>query len=440
MGDIKHLLKSIVSEEALRVEKKLKKRLIYEKSIARFSEIILKDSEDSLNIGIATILEASKSSRIYIFRNFLDANNVLCTQQIYEVCAPNVKPEIDNPDLQAVPFLEAGFGRWADELSQNKIINALIDDLPTSEREILEMQDIKSILVIPIFVNKEWYGFIGFDDVSEKHIWKEEDISLLKTVSEIIGLYLANKKNQEIIAKHNVELKELNATKDKFFSIIAHDLKSPFSTLLSISKVLVDKSDVLDLENLKSLAKIIHSTSENTFNLLENLLRWASSQTGILKFKPVLTNMSLVIEENIKSAQNLADKKQITIHNKIEDLLIEIDRQMVDTVLRNLLSNAIKFTNQGGQIELGCKELEGKIYEFYVKDNGLGIPEKMLANLFRIDKANSTEGTGGESGTGLGLILSKELIEKHKGTIRVESTLDKGSTFFFSLPQKVNLD
>lgn len=439
MGDIKHLLKGIVDEESLKAEKKLKQRLIYEKSIARFSEIILKDREDSLSTGLAAILEASRSSRIYIFRNFIDADNVLCTQQIYEVCAPNVQPEIDNPDLQAMPLLEAGFGRWVDVLSQNKIINALIDDLPKSEREILEMQDIKSILVIPIFVNKEWYGFIGFDDVSEKYIWKKEDISLLKTVSEIIGLYLTNKRNQEIIAKRNEELKELNATKDKFFSIIAHDLKSPFSTLLSISKVLVDKSDVLDLENLKSLAKIIHSTSENTFNLLENLLRWASSQTGAIKFKPVPTNMNFVIEENIKGAQNLADKKQISIQNKIGDVLIEIDRQMVDTVLRNLLSNAIKFTNQGGIVELGCNELEDKIYEFYVKDNGIGIPEEMLANLFRIDKAISTEGTGGESGTGLGLILSKELIEKHKGTIRVESTVDQGSTFFFSLPQKVDL-
>lgn len=439
MSDIKDHLKRGENMGMLQAEDRLKQRLVYEKSISRFSETILKDSPDAINIGLAAILDTSKSSRIYIFKNFIDSEDDLCTQQTHEVCALSVQSELDNPELQEMPFVKSGFGRWINVLSQNTVINALVDDLPESEREILSMQDIKSILVIPIFVNKEWYGFIGFDDVIEKHIWLNEDIGLLKTISEIIGLYLANKQNQEIIAKHIEELKELNATKDKFFSIIAHDLKSPFSTLLSISKILVDKSDVLDLENLKKLAKLIHSTSENTFNLLDNLLRWANSQTGAIKFKPVCSNMKDVVEENIKGAQDLADKKQITIRNKIGDVLIEIDRQMIDTILRNFLSNAVKFTNQGGLIELGYKELDNKIYEFYVKDNGVGIPKEMLANLFRIDKAISTEGTEGESGTGLGLILSKELIEKHKGTIRVESALDKGSTFFFSLPQKVNL-
>lgn len=439
MSNTKHFLKKRIDVGDLQPKERLEQRLIYEKSISRFSEAILKDTPDSIQIGLSSILESTKSSRIYIFRNFKDAQQVLYSQQIHEVCASGVQPEIDNPDLQAMPLIEGGFERWIDLLSQDKIINSLIDDLPPPEKEVLGMQDIKSILVIPIFVNKEWYGFIGFDDVFERHLWNEEDVSLLKTIAEIIGLYLANKQNQEIITKRNEELKELNATKDKFFSIIAHDLKSPFSTLLGISKILVERSDDLDLEELKKLAKIIHNTSENTFNLLDNLLRWANSQTGAIKYNPVSANMRFVFEENIDGVKNIVEKKQITIQNNIEDIIIEIDRQMIDTVLRNLLSNAVKFSNIGGHIELGSKKLENNVYEFYVKDNGIGIPEKMLGNLFSIDKAISTEGTNGESGTGLGLILCKELIEKHKGTIRAESLLDKGSAFFFLLPQKVIL-
>jgi signal transduction histidine kinase len=420
MSNTKHFLKKRTGVGDLQPEERLEQRLIYEKSISRFSEAILKDTPDSIQIGLSSILESTKSSRIYIFRNFTNAQQVLFTQQIHEVCAFGVQKQIDNSDLLAMPFIEGGFERWIDLLSQDKIINSRIDDLPPSEKEVLGMQNIKSILVIPIFVNKEWYGFIGFDDVFERHLWNKEDVSLLKTIAEIIGLYFANKQNQEIIAKRNEELRELNATKDKFFSIIAHDLKSPFSTLLGISKILVDRSDDLDLVELKKLAKIIHNTSENTFNLLDNLLRWANSQTGAIKYNPVSTNMRFVFEENI-------------------DIIIEIDRQIIDTVLRNLLSNAIKFSNIGGHIELGSKKLENNVYEFYVKDNGVGIEAEIRANLFHIDKAISTEGTNGESGTGLGLILCKELIEKHKGNIRAESTLGKGSTFFFTLPRQAVL-
>ncbi len=438
MSNIIRFLRKITCAGTIKAEEKLKQRLIYEKSIARFSTTILKDSSDSINTGLAVILDASKSSRIYIFRNLLDLEDGLCVQQIHEVCSPGVKPEIDNPDLQKVPLLKGGFGRWIDLLSKNNIINALVEDLPESEKEILSMQDIKSILIIPIFVNNEWYGFIGFDDVYEKHLWEEEDIVLLKTISEIIGLYLSNKQNKEIIAKRNDELKELNATKDKFFSIIAHDLKSPFNTLMGISRILVDKSGELDFEKFKKFSKILYSTSENTYNLLDKLLLWANSQTGVLKFIPVITNISYVIEENIRITQNEANKKQITVNNLVKGVLIEIDRQMIDTVLRNLLANAIKFTNNGGHVEIGYKELENRVYEFYIKDNGVGIPKEMLANLFLIDKVVSTEGTDEEIGTGLGLILCKELIEKHKGNIRAESSINKGSTFYFSLPKKVN--
>ncbi len=250
-------------------------------------------------------------------------------------------------------------------------------------------------------------------------------------------------KNEEIEIS-NISLLESNATKDKFFSIIAHDLRNPLTALISGSDLLLNHYHKYDDEKrLKHINKL--STSSNfLYKILENLLLWARSQTDNVEFSPNNHLLTSVINENIELFKlNLQEKNiQIILYNT--DVNANFDRNMINTVIRNLLSNAIKFTPIGGKIELGAeivklsddlKSLDNsQEVRIYVKDSGVGIPKFNLEKLFRIDTTVSSLGTNNEKGTGLGLILCKEFVEKHGGKIWVESEVGKGSTFWFCLP------
>jgi len=229
-------------------------------------------------------------------------------------------------------------------------------------------------------------------------------------------------------------LKELNATKDKFFSIIAHDLKNPFQALLGFSETLFTRHNELTDKEIKEYSKIIYESSQNLFNLLGNLLQWSKSQLGNIKLSPEKINLSDIYDEATSLLTLTADKKNIKLLNKIPDnFIVFADKHIVSTVLRNLVSNAIKFTNQGGEITI-CSEVNKSEAIVTVSDNGIGIKPENLEKLFKIDYSYSTKGTENEQGTGLGLILCKELIEENNGRIWCESIYGKGSSFYFTLP------
>ena len=237
----------------------------------------------------------------------------------------------------------------------------------------------------------------------------------------------------------NKQLKELNATKDKFFSIIAHDLKTPFNSMLGFSKLLINNFGKYDLKKQKQFLGILNQNIQNTYKLLENLLVWSRSQRGKIDFNPENENLYLLAAQTIDILNQTAINKSIIIKNKIpENTIVKADKDMLATVLRNLLSNAIKFTSKGGMVEIGCRHVETygrtSLQEIYVKDNGVGIPKENLAQIFNTSENVSTNGTDGETGTGLGLILCKEFVEKHGGEIWVESEIGKGSEFIFTIP------
>jgi len=229
-------------------------------------------------------------------------------------------------------------------------------------------------------------------------------------------------------------LKELNATKDKFFSIIAHDLKNPFQALLGFSETLYTRHNELSGNEIKEYSKIIYESSQNLFNLLGNLLQWSKSQLGSIKMAPEKLNLSNILEEATSLLTLPAEKKNIKLRNNIPyNFTVFADKHIVSTVLRNLVSNAIKFTNEGGEISISS-EIKNNEALISVVDNGLGIKPENLDKLFKIDYSYSTKGTNNEQGTGLGLILCKELVEENNGKIWCESTYGKGSTFYFTLP------
>lgn len=243
-----------------------------------------------------------------------------------------------------------------------------------------------------------------------------------------------NTKN-ELLNKEK-ELQELNNTKDKFLSIIAHDLKSPFSTLVSYSNLLVDSIHENDYKDIEKYGNIIKQSSERTMQLTNNLLKWARSQTNNIRFAPCAFNFNELILEEIENIKDVSGQKNITMVPLIDKKTeVFADKNMVQTVVRNLLSNAVKYSNNNGIISISTLDTKTDI-QISIQDNGTGIKEKNIEKLFRIDQSFTTEGTNKEKGTGLGLILCKEFIEKHKGRIWVKSEYSRGSIFTFTIPKK----
>jgi two-component system, sensor histidine kinase and response regulator len=244
----------------------------------------------------------------------------------------------------------------------------------------------------------------------------------------------------DITENKNNELKliELNTTKDKFFSIIAHDLKSPFNSILGFSELLLAHVNEKDYEQIGEFANIIRQSSIKAMNLIMNLMEWAQSQSGRIEFNPEYFEINTIVNEAILLMEGSAEQKSIIITNKLApDIQVNADKNMISTVLRNLISNAIKFTQPNGKISVTSVVNHNEL-TISVMDTGVGISEDRINNLFKIGEGYSTHGTKEEHGTGLGLILCKDFIEKNDGKIWAESIVGKGTTFFFSLPFCLN--
>ena len=235
--------------------------------------------------------------------------------------------------------------------------------------------------------------------------------------------------------KSEEKLKELNASKDKFFSIIAHDLKSPFQGFLNLSRLISSEYKYLSEKELTDLISELNISAEQLYKLIENLLHWSRIQRGIIQFQPDSFNLNKIVQMNMDLFTDLARQKQVHIINNInENINVYADLNMVDTILRNLISNAIKFSYQNSQILIHSELINSLTIVVSVKDFGVGIPKDVIREIFKIDSNITTLGTAQEKGTGLGLILCKELVEKHKGKIWVKSQSGSGSTFYFTLP------
>ena len=239
----------------------------------------------------------------------------------------------------------------------------------------------------------------------------------------------------EMLGESESRLTELNASKDKFFSIISHDLRSPFTSIIGFAEVMLEDINTLSQEEIKEFTNSIYKSSKNIQNLLENLLQWSRVQTGRIELNPINFDLNSLINDVIALYHVNAARKKISLVNKVENqYYVKADKFMIDTLLRNLVSNSIKFTNQGGEIKIIVDDsLEGRLL-VTISDNGVGINEETIEKLFKIDSHVTTKGTEKEKGTGLGLILCKEFVEKNNGKIWVESKIGKGSDFKFTLP------
>lgn len=257
---------------------------------------------------------------------------------------------------------------------------------------------------------------------------KEDEAKLKRLIDELGRLNAQLKISEE-------ELRNTNAAKDKFFSIIAHDLRSPFSSLLSFSEFLSEDIDILPKSEIKLFADKIHEAAKGVFSLLENLLQWSKIQSGKIPLNPVSFNILNKINQVVVLLSNNACNKKIRIINEVSSTpIVFADESMIFSVVQNLLSNAIKFTRPEGIIKISSAD-KGSEIEISVADNGVGIKEEDLNKLFRIDAHHTTYGTNEEKGSGLGLILCKEMVERNGGKIRVVSKEGEGTTFSFTLPK-----
>lgn len=258
-------------------------------------------------------------------------------------------------------------------------------------------------------------------ELSNTNVAQELDITERKRIELEINL-------------KNAELEKLNAEKDKFFSIIAHDLRGPFQGFLGFTDLLKTDINSMSKDELQETANNMFSSASNLFRLLTNLLEWSISQRGLTTFNPEKLSLKDISDDSLMLFNDVAKKKGIAIYETIPvGVFVLADKLMLNTIIRNLLSNSVKFTNKGGRV-LISSEIKGDDVEISVLDTGIGMNEELIKNLFRLDIKTGRIGTNNEPSTGLGLLLCKEFVEKHNGKISVLSEVDKGSLITFNLP------
>jgi len=394
------------------------------------------ESIDYYDIAISQYLNQKVHDALYdIYTNKSIALSELGKhEKAYEILKQAQKLNEDFKPQEIAKTL--GEFEHAEELKEEKAKMLL-------EQEILNQKSKNEVILIQAKLHRAIFSiaFLGaiiiliiyFYVVKRKHnSILEENFKLIQKQKMLLEEnFLELKANEE-------KLIRLNATKDKFFSIIAHDLKNPFNVLIGLSDIVISDPDVRHSKDFEEIIDGIFTTAKSGYNLLDNLLEWARSQTGELEYKPSVVNMAEIVTVNTTFFRESAKSKKIEICNSIpSDLEIFADYNMVNFVVRNILNNAIKFSFLNGKIEINASQSDNG-YIFSIQDYGIGMNKETEDKLFKIESTSPKPGTANEMGTGLGLIICKEFVEKNGGEIWVESQERKGSCFYFRLPGTEN--
>ncbi|MCF8339232.1 MAG: HAMP domain-containing histidine kinase, partial [Bacteroidales bacterium] len=245
------------------------------------------------------------------------------------------------------------------------------------------------------------------------------------------------KKNEELYESQK-RLKEVDKDRNQLFSIISHDLRSPFNSLLGFSEMLVEEvRHGKDLESIEMMSENIYKSSMQLFELIQNLLEWANSERGKIQFKPENVVMHKIADENVNLANHMAQQKGVEVINDIDhNIAVTADVNMLNTIMRNLIFNSVKFTSENGYVRISAEELDNEV-KVYIEDNGMGMNQEEKERILYSEDTFSKEGTNKEKGAGLGLVLVKSFLNKHNGHLDIESTVNQGTTFSFSIPKNI---
>ena len=288
---------------------------------------------------------------------------------------------------------------------------------------------------IPLQTYSQTIGVLVLQHYEKENVYSEKDVKLLMSIGRQIAIAIERRKAEEEIKLKNELLEALNIEKDKFFSIIAHDLRGPLSAFVAATRILEEDIQNMTFEEIRDITISMKTDAANVYQLLENLLEWSRLQRGVMEFNPVKLKLFKEINASLESVSSLANKKGILIEVSVNDELeITADNHMLSTVVRNMVSNAVKFTPAGGKVTVSAKNMDNNI-EISVTDTGIGMTQDMKNKLFHMNEKTGRKGTDGEPSSGLGLLLCKDFIGKHGGVIRVESEEGRGSTFSFTMPQ-----
>jgi len=372
--------------------------------------------------------------------SIMDARNfyiALIDREKTNIIFPYVKDELDIPPWNPIP-LKNSQSLTVEILHTPQIL--LLDGKDLDERYRTGKSKVMGVrsqcwLGASLVIKGETIGAIAVQSYYDPHSYKEEDKKILQSLAEHVAISIERKRSEEELNRINHELHKTNAEKDKFFSIIAHDLKSPFYSFLGMTEMLANEIETLSKSELVEFSQMMNDTAKNLYKLLENLLEWSLMKKGAIDFAPKEMDLFEVVFDNVDILTPRAEQKGITLVNAVPEAFgIYADEKMMNSLIRNLLSNAVKFTNRGGKVTISANKCDNKTIEISVTDTGVGIPPKELKKLFRLEEKVGTKGTDNETSTGLGLLLCKEFIEKHSGKIRVTSEVGLGTTFTLSLP------
>ena len=378
-------------------EKKQIEEALYSKSS------LLEAQLDSVTEGILVIDD--QNIRILINKRFIDLFNV--PQHVLD----------DKEDSRLLQYITSLTKDPASFLEKIYYLNS-----HTNEKSYDEIE-FKNGLIL----DRYSAPILGKDKNSYGRIWTFHDITRLKNAELEIKL-------------KNAELQKVTAEKDKFYSIIAHDLRGPLGSIMGMTEMMTDEAEYISEEERKGLTLNIRDSVRNTFNLLEQLLQWTRMQHGLTDFKPRMLFLNDVVEESLKVFVETARIKSVELTTIIpQHLSVFADQNMLQAIIRNLVSNALKFTPSGGIIAINALLEENKFAEISITDTGIGMCKEILDNLFRLDVNTKRLGIHGEQSTGLGLLLCQEFVEKHGGKIKVESHEGKGSVFSFTVPTLENI-
>ncbi|MGY6530039.1 MAG: GAF domain-containing sensor histidine kinase [Cyanobacterium sp.] len=324
-------------------------------------------------------------------------------------------------------------------LQQDKVL--IVEDATKDERFadnplVLKNPSIRFYAGAPLITpNGFALGTLCAIDTKPKSLTPEQEKALqilAKQVMSQLELRLSFKKLQN----YSKELRQINASKDRFFSIIAHDLKSPFNAMLGFASILNEDADELPPEEIKEISSDIFNTGKATLKLLNNLLQWSMLETGNLSWRPKRLLLWEVVQGVLDLLYGTALHKKIALVNEISsEINVYGDLMMLESVLQNIVNNAIKFSHMGDKITVSCTQEDNDLIRIIITDTGVGMTQEQMNRLFEMEYSASKVGTEGEKGTGLGLLLCKEFVHKNGGSIKVMSELNKGSQFSFTIPK-----
>lgn len=292
---------------------------------------------------------------------------------------------------------------------------------------------------IPLNTPSKTIGVMVLQHYEKEYVYSETDVEFLHSIGGRIAVALERKRSEEEIRQKNEQLSLINAEKDKIFSIIAHDLRSPLSGFIGTTNILSEELDSLTKEEIQELVQILKNSSESFYRLIENLLDWSLIQRRLISYIPENAYLLPVVNNCINLLAESSGRKNISVKCYVpDDTRINADIHMLETVIRNLISNAVKFTPGGGEITILASSADNSTIQVEIRDTGIGMNSELIDKLFILNEKTSRNGTEGEPSTGLGLMLCKEFVEKNGGKISVESEEGKGSSFIFSVPGAID--